>query len=202
MATTWVLIQFMRTTPPIFGAFKQNRYHIVDVGTVNDDQILDEESVRWVPSAVEDSWLKVEQVFDLFVVYLCIRGFDRVVALVVLDLPPKLLDRSWDNTFSLILLVHLFVENLLLPSHRVRLPWASLSIREHSCTISFNSSINQLIHIAGFVAHLLTEVLIHQVVKFVPFVNTSNFTWIKYLWFICNTPSFYSFRQFESPRAF
>ena len=55
VAATGVLVHLMRTALPVPHAFQQNRDHVVDVATVHDDEVLDEEAVGRVPAAVQNS---------------------------------------------------------------------------------------------------------------------------------------------------
>ena len=55
LAVALDILCLMRTALPVPHAFQQNRDRVVDVATVHDDEVLDEEAVGRVPAAVQNS---------------------------------------------------------------------------------------------------------------------------------------------------
>ena len=108
---------------------------------------------------------------------------------------------SRNNTLSLICFINLTIEYFFFSCHCISFSWTCLSICKDSCTISLDCCVKQFIYAWIFITHLLTEVLIKQIVEFISFENTSTCKFM-YLWFICKIPSFSNFKQLESPRLF
>jgi len=103
----------------------------------------------------------------LFVVDFCEASFDCVAGLLLLYFAPQLLNGSWNYALSLVLLVHFSCEDLLLACHCVGLSRASLSVREHSGTVTLDGSIYELRDVASLVAPLLIIVGTQDVVELV-----------------------------------
>lgn len=91
---------------------------------------------------MQNPWLKVQQIFYLFVVDLCETGFDEVTTFLLLYLTPELLDGSGDYTLSFILLVDLSHEDLVFAGHRVGLSRTGLSIGEDSGAEAFDGRVD------------------------------------------------------------
>ena len=119
MASTRVFVHFMRSTSSVFHSFQQNRNHIINVATIDNNEVLNEKPVGGVPAAMKDSRLEVKQIFDLFVVDFSVRGFDGILAFVLFDFFPEFLDCPWNDTLSFIGFVDFAVVDLVFSSHGV-----------------------------------------------------------------------------------
>jgi hypothetical protein len=69
----------------------QNCNDIIDGSAVNNNQILDKETVGRIPSAMQYSAGWIEEVSDLFVVNLCERRLNRKLLVFLLRVFPFLL---------------------------------------------------------------------------------------------------------------
>ena len=153
----------MWTTFPILHSLQQHWYHVIHIQTIYNYQILHEKTIGRVPSAVQHPWLRIQQIFDLLIVYLCETGLDRVVLFALSNFFPQLLDSPRDNPLPLILLINLTIENLLLTSHGISFPWSCLPISKDSGTITLNSSLNKLSNIRSLITLTLTFISQHLI---------------------------------------
>jgi len=142
---------------------------------------------------------EIEQILNLFVVYLSETGLDEIGTLALLDLAPQFLDGSRDDPFALILLIYLSLENLLLSRHRVGFTRSCLSIREHCCTITLDSSVYQFFHIATLIAFLLVISRYQYFVELIALLRASAW-WKEYFCDILSVLSFSALRQAASLR--
>ncbi len=119
--------------------------------------------------------MEVQKVLDLLVVYLGIWSFDRKAAFLLFYFLPKLLDSSWNNALSFVLLVDLSIVNFVFSCHSVRFAWPCLSVSEDCGTIALDGGINELVDVAFLIAHLLCVILIEQIIEFVALIHASIF---------------------------
>lgn len=69
-------------------ALIQNSYQVVDAGAVDNHQILNEKAIGWIPPAMQDSRIGVEEISDLLIINFRERCLDRVLLCSFLrDLP-------------------------------------------------------------------------------------------------------------------
>ena len=170
----------MWSTLPVSHSFQQNGYHIINIAAVYHYQILNKKSIRRVPTTMQYSWGKIQEIFDLLVIDLSKARFNRIVCFFLLDFTPQLLDRSWNYTFSFILFIDLTSKYLLFSSHCVGFAWPSLSICKNGSAVTFNCCINQLINIASLIAFLLIIARTHYIVELIAFLRAS---WLNYRYF-------------------
>ncbi len=89
MAARRIFVELVTAGFSIFDSFVEDCDKILHAGAVNYDEVFHEESIGGVPAAVENSGVWIEQVFDLFVVYLSEGGFDGEFLATVLRSFPE-----------------------------------------------------------------------------------------------------------------
>ena len=133
-----ILIQLMTTTFPILNPLIQHSNKIINTRTINNHQILHKKSICCIPSAVEDSWWRVEEITDLLVVDFGKGGFYWVFLFFCLGVFPRLGDFLPDvfycagyDTVGLVGLEYLLAEFILDAGHCICFSTTGLSISKN-----------------------------------------------------------------------
>ena len=132
-----VAVQRVRADLAVAGALLEDLHELRDLRAVDDEQVLDEETLRAALADLQRARLGVHQVYDLLVVDLKARRLERVrvVPLHVValrhglaDLPRGARHEPFPRVAAVVALIH---NDMLRTGDAVRFAAASLPVREH-----------------------------------------------------------------------
>ena len=135
MTSGRILVKLMTAAFSVLDPFIKYSDYIINGSTIDDNQIFDKKSVRRIPSTMQHSACRIEQILDLFVIDLCERCFDREFFILLLgvfpfvnDNVPKILYCSRYDAVCFVGLEYLLLVVFLLTCHCVCFSAACLAV--------------------------------------------------------------------------